>query len=795
MLNKDYTGISMPSHPEPSLDAGLAALKQGDYQKALAILQAVATTQGDAKVGLQAQVGLVVAYARSGEVQNAIALCETLTQSQNRQIQEWAMRSLHQLTLHHQNAKTPETDRVTGFVPFDNSLLILNQQQEMRETRETRETGRQGDRESNSSFTPSSPSSSSSNNQQPTTNNQQLTTNNQQPTTNNQQPTTNNQQLTTNNQQPTSPTSVSIVHLSSAIAKPLTIYWRQARRAKVWQPLHKLNLIPLRLLAAGTFFALFWVIRFLLVLAMTLINYILVKLPFLEPIQLLYSNPDSFVLLVQVISICFCPWLLDRLLTNFYGQRQLSLDTLNQHSREAVRLLQRCCQQQSWQLPKLAILPISAPVALTYGNLPRTARIVVSQGLLEQLADDEIATIYALQLGHIVHWDFVVMSLVLLFTIPAYRLYQQFSHWGDRTQKHLRFVMGIMACLAYGVWFLLTVPASWLSQLRLYYSDRLSNSITGNPNGLVRALLKIAIGIADRVQKEQEISWQLESLNILAPVGYQQSICLGSIVPHTTFESFLKWDYLNPYRWWFVINNTHPLMGDRLQRLSSVARNWHLDTELYLDSQQPLAVKRQSFFLQMAPFLGIPLGVVFAMAIWLVWQMAFFFKFLNLKWIYDNWSFATGCLLIGFSIGILIRINSFFPEIKSATVETNDHLCSLLANPAALPIDSVSVCLVGKLLGRRGTSNFLGQDLILQSSTGLVKLHYISMLGQPVFPQDWVGRQIIITGWLRRGATPWIDIQSLQTQSGKTINSPHPIWSTVLAVAAEAWGALILLKG
>jgi len=730
MLNKDWnTGISMPSHPEPSLDAGLTALKQGDYQKALAILQAVATTEGDARSGLQAQIGLVVAYARSGEVAHAIALCETLTQSQNLQVQEWAVRSLQQLTKPPQNAQTPKTDNVTGFVPFD---------VEMREPGEMREQAKNHD----------SPSS------------------------------------------PLTPQS------DRAKAKALTIYWRQARRAKVWQPLQKLNLIPLRLLMAGTFFALFWVIRLLLVLAMTFINYILVKLLFLQPIQLLYSNPNPFVLLVLVISICSCPWLLDWLLSDLYGQRQLSNETLNKHSREAVRLLQRCCQQQGWQLPKLRILPISAPVALTYGNLPRTARIVVSQGLLEQLADDEIATIYALELGHIAHWDFVVMSLVLLFTIPAYRLYQQFSQWGDRTQEQIwRFVMGIMASLAYGVWFLLTVPAFWLSQLRLYYSDRLSNSITGNPNGLVRALLKIAIGIANDVQKEEQTSWQLESLNILAPVGYQQSICLGSIVPHTTFESFLMWECLNPYRWWFVINNTHPLIGDRLQRLSSIARNWHLDPELYLERQQPVVVKPQSFFLQIAPFLGIPLGVVFAGLIWLGWQMAFTLKFLNLKWIYDNWSFMTGCLLIGFSIGILIRINSFFPEIKSASVQTDDHLPSLLANPTALPIDSVSVRLVGKLLGRRGTSNYLGQDLILQCSTGLVKLHHISWLGQPVFPQDWVGRQIIITGWLRRGATPWIDIQTLRTQSGKTINSPHPIWSTVLAVAAEAWGALILLKG
>jgi Zn-dependent protease with chaperone function len=529
---------------------------------------------------------------------------------------------------------------------------------------------------------------------------------------------------------------------------------------------------------------------------MRFINTIFVKLPYLEPIQLLYANPTSLLLLVLLILIGVSPWLLDRILTDFYGQRELERDTLNKYSQEAVSILQRYCQQQGWQFPKLSVLPLAAPLALTYGNLPRTARIVVSRGLLEQLCDDEIASIYAIQLGHITRWDFVVMSLVLLVTVPTYKTYQYLCQWGDRTTVRVwRWVVSVMAGIAYVVWCLLTGTALWLSQLRLYYSDRFAVEITGNPNGLVRALLKIAVGIAGDIQKQEHTSWQLESLNILAPVGYQQSICLGSIAPHTTFESFLMWDYLNPYRWWFVINNTHPLIGDRLQRLLSIARHWHLETELNLENQQPLRVRRQSFFIQIAPFLAIPIGGVLAVLIWLVWQTAYALKFLNLKWIYDDWSFVTGCLLIGFSIGILIRMNSFFPDIRPSTTQTDERLPNLLSNPAALPSDSINVRLIGKLLGRRGTSNCLGQDFILQSSTASVKLHYVRWLGQQINPQDLIDRQIMVTGWLRRGATPWIDIHTLQTHSGKTIYSPHPIWSTVLAVAIDAWGVYILSKG
>jgi Zn-dependent protease with chaperone function len=749
------------THTKSSLEAGLVALKQGNYETAIAHLEPVASSQSNTTPSLQARVGLVMAYARIGEVSKAIAISQNLIETNNPQVQEWATRALEHLT----KRKKPEQESKnveTGFVAFDNSP-------------------------------PNNPPDTPPDTEEKPKDEVIETKNNQIPV----MVPLPKLKATVAPPPPPPPLAGFMGSVTRTQAKLFgVIYWRQAQRARAWQPLRKPKLIPLRLLAAGTFIALFWVVREIIKLALGLFNQTLVKLPYLEPIQFLYNDPTRLLLIVLVILIAVSPWLLDLLLANLYGQRELTKDILNARSREAVRVLQRCCQQRHWPLPKLRILPMAAPIILTYGSLPRNARIVVSQGLLEQLADDEIATIYATQLGHIAHWDFAVMSLVLLVTLPIYQLYQQVSEWANNISgKILRWPVTILASLIYGVWCLLTGTALWLSQLRLYYSDRVAAEITGNPNALIRALLKISIGIAADIQKQEQTSWQLESLNLLTPVSHQQSLSLGTIASNLSFESFLKWDLVNPYRRWFTINNSHPLMGDRIERLCQIARHWHLDTELHFPSEQPAKVKRQSFLLQIAPWLGIPLGVLFAGLVWLTWQLAFTLKFLNLKWIYEDWSFITGCLLIGFSIGTVMRINSFFPNIKPDTVQTDDYLPNLLSDPSALPIDSISVRLVGKLLGRQGTSNSLAQDLIFQSSAGLVKLHHISWLGQSVNHQDLIGRQIIVTGWFRRGATPWIDIQTLETQSGKTINSPHPIWSTALAVAAQAWGAYVFLTG
>jgi Zn-dependent protease with chaperone function len=707
----------MPSHAESCLEAGLAALKQGNYYTAIANLEPLAKDQTQEKICLQAQVGLVMSYARTSEVSKAIALCQNLIANSNPQVQEWATLALEHLHKR-KNQKKKSSKTNTRLVPS------LNPGQQPPQTKYLGSDG-----------------------------------------------------------------NINI--------NPVSIYWRNARRAKVWQPLRKPNIIPSRLLALFTFMALFWMCREMLKLVMGLTNQILYQLPYLEPIQILYRDPSSLVLGLLLILMVLSPWLLDWLLAKFSNQEELTKEKLNSYSRETVRVLQRTCQQRRWPIPELRILPISAPIMISYGNLPRTARITISQGLLEQLADDEIAAIYALSLGQIGRWDFAVMSLVLLVTLPFYGIYQQVSAWGNQHQSKIwRWPGTVLAAINYGIWCLLTGTALLNNRLRFDHSDTIAAEITGNPNGLIRALLKISIGIAHDISLQERTCWQLESLNILAPVAYQHSIILGSTAGHLPFESFLKWENFHPYRQWLTINSCHPLMGDRIEHICKIARHWHLDTELHqTNPQKPIQIKPQSWYLQIAPWLGIPVGVVFTGLVWLLWQTGYALHLLNLKWIYDNWSFVTGCMLIGFSIGTVMRINTLFPEITPVNIQKDEHLTSLLADPTILPIDSIRVQLTGRLIGRPGIGNCLAQDLILQSNQGLMKLNHIPWVGKSFNPQDLIGRQITVTGWLRRGSTPWIDIQTLETQGGKKINSPHPIWSTVIAVITQAWGAYILLTG
>ena len=93
--------------------------------------------------------------------------------------------------------------------------------------------------------------------------------------------------------------------------------WHQAGRARRWQPLGTVNLIPFWLLQIGTATLLFWVIRELLKFAMALTNDLLVKLPYLEPFQPFYKDPTQSILLTLLLLLSLSPWLWDGLLRLF----------------------------------------------------------------------------------------------------------------------------------------------------------------------------------------------------------------------------------------------------------------------------------------------------------------------------------------------------------------------------------------------------------------------------------------------------------------------------------------------
>lgn len=822
--------MAPPTNPNPadssakqSLEAGLAALKQQDYPTAIALLESVTQTAANGPSGIRAQMGLVAAYKATGNVKKAIALCSSLAKSPNTQVKTWADRALTELTPPRpakppeNKPKSAETPPETGFVAFDAATKSPKKSIAGDRPTADKKTG----------FLPLEPTVGSGN-----TKSQPISPPSPPPTSPTSEP---------ENSTETAPDTPEISGENSCgsptdipgFASPDTyqLTWREAGRAKSPRPLKPLKLLEFRVQAVASAIALFFLARFILQFLLTNTNsllvqlYIFTRLPIFAPIQLFYRDPTPFVQMVFGLLLASSPWLIDALLKLFCGIETLRGSVLSKHSKEASRVLRSFCTKQNIPVPVLKLLPLNVPVAFSYGCLPRFARIAVSRGLLEQLTDDEIATIFARELGHISHWDFAPMSLALLVIQIPYVIYWQVAHWQERLcdlmtieflRSAVKFVAAAISATSYGIYKLLRWPMLWLSRRRVYFSDRTAAEITGNPNGLTRALAKIAIGIAGNIEQQKQTSFFLESFDLLLPVGVGQAVSLGSAALHAPLEQILLWDVSNRERNWLTVNSAHPLLGERLKLLALYAQFWKLETELDLADagvqeqarkgkfslfKSILEFKDSKLFLQGAPFFGIPMSLAIVGVLWLIGGIFSRTSFWQLDWLWGDRSIIWGCLPIGFSIGTLMRINYFFPDITPRET-ASPSLPEILSNPESLPLDAEPVRLEGQLLGRSGIDNWLGQDLILQTATGLVRLHYVSRFGylgslwpKPTRPSDSIGTSVVATGWLRRGATVAIDLESLRSQGGRVSDSGHPIWSAVLAFAAAFWGAYIIIQG
>ncbi|WP_367287163.1 M48 family metalloprotease [Laspinema palackyanum] len=849
------------------LQTGLAALKKKNYKMAIAILERVCAQELHQPTVERATMGLVMAYKGNRTHSKAVALCQTLTASDSPKVKDWAVRTLAQLNQSSPSSpgSQPQTPKTvnrpgsppaplggdpTGFVPLEPSssepaqsapLTRPNSPEIISPLSPGNSTG----------FVPLEPSQTkpaprSLGNPPP------LPPPMPPRPPSGATPRTGVSPLTPASSPPAPPMpprpplprgdspevlpleadSDGIDYLTPSTNKadspsakalqegqpsptPQPRQWRQAGRAQNWRKLKPVKPTYLWFAQLGSAIALFWVLWIVMNWGMAATNDLFHRLPLLWPIQSFYRDQTWTLVGILVLLLVASPWLLDLLLRFAYGMEKLPPPKLGNYSPEARKLLSRFSLERKQPPLSLGVIPTPAPIAMTYGFAPRFARIVVSQGLLEQLEDDEIAAIYAGELGHLENWDFPLMSLTVLLCQLPYVVYWQVSRDGDKwldSQEWFGKVMlgtaGVISAIAYGFYWVLRWPVLWLSRLRFYYSDRASASLTGNPNGLTRALLKMAIGIAQDVEKQGHTSFVLEGFDLLSPVGYVQGMTLGSCSAYHSWENLLQWDRHNAYKKWLTVPQSHPPLGDRLTLLDLYARFWKLDAELdfardgAVAPAKPPRLMLKRLLLQGAPYFGLPLGLLAGLMLWAFGAVAVNLGFVALDWVWGDRSILQGSLLIGVSLGIVLRINAFFPDITSKNIRTNPTLPDLLTDPDAIPVDSLPIGLEGQLLGRRGISNWLAQDLILHSPTGLVKLHCASTLG--VFgylwllikrPSDFVGQAISAVGWFRRGATPWIDLDRFTTANGKTHASAHPIWSTILAGVALLLGVYWMSQG
>lgn len=789
------------------LNLGLAALQQRQYQSALDCLLPLRRMPISA-LRLKAEMGLVQAYAGLGQVDQASEICRALANHSNPKLQRWAQQRLARLTNHRVRADhsaagvpmvspNPDVDP-SGFIPVP------------------------GPPESSIESAGLPPITA------PASINQPLSQADLIP-----------QAPIEETPQPSPQTNPDSSSLAQSDHLPASLFHYQ--RLNQWTPDSDMDSVPspqgnprpaasLRpprslsiykppvrqlwisgLLTVG---AVLWVIRWGIQHGLRQINWLLKAIDWpisLSAIPAFYQDHTLLILAVIVLLLLTSPWLLDQFFRWTYGQQPLTTRQLKQHSPDAVRIMLRVCQQRGWDLPELRLLPIHAPLCFSYGWLPRNARIVVSQGILDEFATEELACLYSYQLSHLIDWDLPLTTLVTLPLILFHQGYWALALWGNRQQQPiLRGLIGIGANGLYLIFWIFRKLGLWFSRTRSQCGDVISLSLTSSPLAHQQTLIHLTETVARHITQTGFTHPLLESLDGLLAVSPQLALSLGSAAPTLSWAKITAWDQYNPYRQWLRWDTPHALLGERLSALQRQAQASGLPD---LPLQEPghagvnyrppdPATYLRHLCLQGAAIAGGVVGLAMAMLFWFGGGIVNRFNWWRLSWIYQDVSVLKGMVLLGLGIGIMVRVNRLFPDLSARMVPTATAPDSLLQDPDCLPIDGHPIALTGQLLGRPGLANWLCQDMLLRLEAGTFKLHFISMLG-PLgnlfwgrrHPVHWQHQSVQVRGWGRRSTSLWIDVLTMSTSGRIFALSQHPQWILLLSLAISLWGVLVIFRG
>ena len=774
---------------EQLLNTGMTAYQQGAYEQATASLSQLSRTTNQA-YRMKAKMGLVRTYMAQKDWQRARSLCQEISQSPKLAAQQWAATILTKI----ERQIAQPIQNLSGFQPMatDEAIAPLSQ-------------ARQPERDVASPL-PDSQSDSQSDSQ-PGQADERLEAQvsmfhyaylNGESTA---APTEEDRALAAlqNKSEP-----------AQSAAPEAGSEWVYAGRLAQGRSLGQLKRGQLRTAQIGSAIAFYVVLRSLICGAIALTNSYLNFLDGLLPFGISQLPTtvlgSAWVPLVSLVGVAIAsPWLWDSWLQATANRQPLSSKQLRTYSAEALTLLSRQCQQRHWQLPKLWQLPTEVPLIFSYGWHPRQARLVVSQGLLSQLAADEIAALVAYEISHWTVWYWPLLSAQSLILQLLHQAYWQLALWGATQSKLIKIAAGTLANLSYSVFWLMRLPGLWPSRVRTYYGDRAAAEITGNPNGLARALAKLSFALAASVEQQGYTPPLLESLALLLPVSADLS--RQQLYGNFPLGQLYAWDSLNPLRGWMSIRAAQPPLGDRLQLVMAYAQHWQLDLEMHIEApprRKGLSASDWSQLIsQGTPFFGLAIGVATGLGLWLVGAIAQLLDWQVLAWMDKDIGLFQCCLLLGLGVGTALRINRFFPDLSFAMPPTQT-LSGWVNDPGLLPSHSLPARLSGTVIGRPELANWLGQDLLLKTSSGLLKLHFFTALG-PLGnviglgrkPVAWLGQPVQVLGWFHRGHQPWLDIDKIRldkSSNGNSIQAAHPIHSLLLAIAACGLGLWLLIQ-
>lgn len=229
-----------------------------------------------------------------------------------------------------------------------------------------------------------------------------------------------------------------------------------------------------------------------------------------------FTGGALFLIVIPLAGLLFQFYFADKLVLASVGAKIVD----QQQAPELYGIVQRLAQQADLPMPRLALMDSPMPNAFATGRGPKHAVIAVTTGLLNQLSGSELEAVLAHEMTHIRNRDMVVMTMAGSFAavatwISTWGFWLGFGDDDNRQGGGNATVIIFLASIVVALISHMLVLA--LSRYREYAADRGSAILTGQPEQLQSALLRITGTMQQIPNQDLRQAQPLSALYIAAP--------------------------------------------------------------------------------------------------------------------------------------------------------------------------------------------------------------------------------------------------------------------------------------